>query len=261
MGNPTPQQFAARWGESKLKESAASQEHFCDLCRMLGHETPAEADPHGAFFTFEKGAAKLGGGEGWADVWFRGHFAWEYKGKHKDLDRAYRQLVQYREDLENPPLLIVSDMERFVVHCNFTGSARREYRFDLTALGEGGPAGIHPPVDTPAPNALEVLRCAFYEPERLRPAETTDVLTKTVADYIGKVAAEMRLRNVDPTAAAHFLMKVMFCFFAEDIGLLPGKVFSSILEKTRHDSDLFQRYARDLFGSIDAPAPGHSRPD
>ena len=48
----------------------------------------------------------------------RGFFAWEYKGKHKDLLAAYRQLLQYREDLENPPLLVVCDLDRFEVHTN-----------------------------------------------------------------------------------------------------------------------------------------------
>ena len=36
----------------------------------------------------------------------RGHFAWEYKGKHKDPAAVYQQLLLYREDLENPPLLV-----------------------------------------------------------------------------------------------------------------------------------------------------------
>ena len=64
-----------------------------------------------------------GGGAGWADVWFRGHFAWEYKGQHADLKKAYGQLQQYREALENPPLLVVCDLDRFEIHTNFTGTA------------------------------------------------------------------------------------------------------------------------------------------
>jgi hypothetical protein len=27
---------------------------------------------------------------GWVDVWMCGRFGWEYKGKHKDLDKAYQ---------------------------------------------------------------------------------------------------------------------------------------------------------------------------
>ena len=41
----------------------------------------------------------------------RDHFGWEYKGKHKDLKEAYTQLQRYREALENPPLMVVCDMD------------------------------------------------------------------------------------------------------------------------------------------------------
>ena len=113
-----PREFVDKWRRSELTERAAAQSHFNDLCRMLGHPTPATADPEGASFTFEKGASKLGGGDGWADVWKKGFFAWEYKGKHKNLDKAYEQLQLYRDALLNPPLLIVSDMETIVIRTN-----------------------------------------------------------------------------------------------------------------------------------------------
>ena len=64
----------------------------------------------------------------------RGHFGWEYKGKHKDLSAAYKQLLDYREDLENPSLLVVCDMNRFEVHTNFTATAKRRYAFNLDGL-------------------------------------------------------------------------------------------------------------------------------
>jgi hypothetical protein len=90
-----PVDFIAKWKKSKLKERAAAQEHFIDLCKMLGHETPAEADPDGTWFTFEYGMQKTTGSQGFADVWKKGFFGWEYKGKHKDLQAAYAQLQQY----------------------------------------------------------------------------------------------------------------------------------------------------------------------
>ena len=58
-------------------------EPLLDICAMLGLPSPTEADPTGELFTFERGAAKAGGGEGWADVWKRDMFAREYKGKRK----------------------------------------------------------------------------------------------------------------------------------------------------------------------------------
>ena len=73
----TPAAFIAKWRSNVRNERAASQEHFLDLCALLGEATP-NSDPTGAAYAFEKGATKASGGEGWADVWRRGRFAWEY---------------------------------------------------------------------------------------------------------------------------------------------------------------------------------------
>lgn len=118
-------EFIARWQAAELSERQAAQSHFTQLCQVLGQPSPAEVDMAGASYAFEKGVAKTGGGKGFADVWMRGHFAWEYKGRHKSLDAAYQQLLQYREDLENPPLLVVCDLNRFEVHTNFTDTIKR----------------------------------------------------------------------------------------------------------------------------------------
>ncbi len=77
-----PIAFQSKWRTASvnLKERTASQSHFNDLCALVGVQNPIEADPIGDTYTFEKGAGKAGGGDGWADVWYRGRFAWEYKG-------------------------------------------------------------------------------------------------------------------------------------------------------------------------------------
>ena len=69
----TPHEFIAKWSASELKERPASQEHFIDLCRLLGELTPAEAGPTGETYCFERGARKDTGGDGWADLWKRHH--------------------------------------------------------------------------------------------------------------------------------------------------------------------------------------------
>jgi hypothetical protein len=74
----SPQDIIAKYRNAELKERSASQSHFNDLCRLLGVEDPISADPKGGWFTFEKGATTTRGGEGWADVWRKGCFAWEY---------------------------------------------------------------------------------------------------------------------------------------------------------------------------------------
>src|SRR5712692_2719977 len=184
----TPQDFVRKWSASALKERSGSQEHFIDLCRMLGQPTPADVDPEGASYTFEKGAARHGGGEGFADVWKRGHFAWEYKGKHKDLDAAYDQLLRYRESLDNPPLLIVCDMDRFQVHTNFTGTAKTVYSFTLKELAEE--------------KNRKILEWVFTDPERLRPGTRVEEVTERAASEFASLAEALRSRGIEPRRAA-----------------------------------------------------------
>ena len=42
----TPQQFIAKWKAADLSERSACQQHFLDLCELLGQLKPAEADPN-----------------------------------------------------------------------------------------------------------------------------------------------------------------------------------------------------------------------
>ena len=66
----TPHEFIAKW-KGGGDERRDAQPFFEDLCRLVGHPTPREADPEHTWFTYEYGASKTSGGEGWADVWTR----------------------------------------------------------------------------------------------------------------------------------------------------------------------------------------------
>jgi hypothetical protein len=94
MGSMTPDEFVQKWSRTDLSERAASHEHFLDLCHLLDQPTPAEADATGEDYCFEKHVKVVGsaskGDYGFVDVWKRGRFASEYKGKdkHKTLDEA-----------------------------------------------------------------------------------------------------------------------------------------------------------------------------
>jgi len=232
----TPQEFVDKWRRSKLKERSASQEHFINVCRMLGHPTPAKADPEGTAFTFEKGADKSSGGQGWADVWKKGFFAWEYKGKHKNLDAAYDQLQLYRDALLNPPLLIVSDMERIVIYTNFTNTIKRKITLTYD--------------DLLTKTGLETLRSAFEHPEQLRSEQTTEGVTRQAATEFGKLADSLREAGHDPEQAAHFLIRILFCLFAEDVGLLPKNLFTKLVDGTKDNPSKFHELLQQLFGHM-----------
>lgn len=64
------------------------------MCALLGVLDPISADPKGDWFTFEKGASKTSGGNGWADVWRRECFGWEYKGRHANTVEGFWRLFK-----------------------------------------------------------------------------------------------------------------------------------------------------------------------
>lgn len=232
----TPQEFIAKWHAVELKERSASQAHFIDLCRLLGIKDPISDDPKGDFFAFEKGASKTSGGEGWADVWRKNCFAWEYKGKAKDLDKAFSQLQQYAIALENPPLLIVSDMDRIRIHTNWTNTVQQVHHITLDDLLDA--------------SKRDLLRACFTDPEKLKPSKTRQLLTEEAAQRFATLAQRLRTRGHAPDAVAHFVNRLIFCMFAEDVGLLPDKLFEQMLDASRIDPAEFEPNSRTLFEAM-----------
>jgi type II restriction/modification system DNA methylase subunit YeeA len=233
----TAAEFARKWLGSTQSERAAAQEHFLDLCALLEVETP-NADPSGADYAFEKGAEKSGGGEGFADVWRRGYFAWEYKRKNRSLRAAYQQLLQYREALENPPLLVVCNLDKFEIHTNFTNTPSTVYEFDLEEM-------LRAPE-----RPMRLLRSLMRSPSDLRPDSTRDEITEQAAAQFASLAFGLRERGHESHAVAHFLNKLLFCLFAEDAELLPSRLLRRLAQGTRHDSDRFASALRELFGKM-----------
>ena len=232
----TPDEFISKWKAVAVGERAAAQSHFIDLCRLLDEPAPTDVDPTGEWYAFEKGATKTTGGEGWADVWKRGHFAWEYKGKRKDLRSAFVQLQQYALALENPPLLVVSDIESFEISTNWTNTVSKTYRFDLDQLHQR--------------EVRDTLKAVFSSPDKLKPGKTRQALTEEAAGEFARLAQRLRDQGHAADVVAHFINRLVFCMFAEDVNLLPDKMFRRMLEASLNAPDRFQILARSLFGAM-----------
>lgn len=228
----TPERFIATWKDNPLTERAGAQGHFDDLCDLLGVDKPRDPD----HYCFERGAKKAGGGDGWADVWKRGHFGWENKKPGRDLDAALKQLTDYALQLENPPLLVVCDRERIVIHTAFTGypDEPREIRID----------------DLTDPDQRQLLKWAFIDPEKLRPEKSTAAITAEAAGRFAGLAAALRKRGEDGQRVAHFLVQCLFCMFAEDEALLPAGLFTGLLGNAGADADKAARRIEKLFKAM-----------
>ena len=178
--------FIRKWGPQgtahELNERAGAQAHFIDLCRVLG--MPEPADPEN--YCFERGLTKTGsaGGrtDGFADVWLRGHFAWEYKAPGKSLEGALKQLMMYALPLENPPLLVVSDRLRIEIHTHFTGTPSEKHVFALDEMGR--------------PEVQQRLRALWTDPEAFRPRRSNRDITEEAARTFAGTAERLREAGV-----------------------------------------------------------------
>ncbi len=237
----TPEEFIAKWRGNTANEKKFYQSHFNDLCRLLGVPDPISADKAGVDYCFEKNALKLEGASGYADVWKRNHFVWEYKGSKKNLTAAHAQVKQYADALGNPPLLIVSDSQEIRIHTNFTNEVAVTHTIKLGDL-----MGVE---------ARRMLRACWMDPEALRPKETRATVTAKAAVSVGNIAGELRRRLGDEHSRriAHFLNRIVFCLFAQNIRLLPDLIFSDLLEDSVGDHAGFVPRLKNLFRAMKDP--------
>ena len=244
----TPRDFITKWSAGgpafKLNERQGAQAHFIDLCRLLGVEEPGDADR----YCFERGLTKTGAAkQGYADVWLRGHFAWEYKAPGKDLGGALQQLMMYALPLENPPLLVVSDRLRIEVHTHFTGTPSERHVFPIEDLARD--------------EVRARLKQLWSAPERFKPGRTSREITEEAAQAFAGTAKRLRDAGIEPAKVSHFLTQCLFCFFSEDVGLLPSRLFERLVgvriapDRLRTQLQSLLETMRDggLFGVDDIP--------
>jgi hypothetical protein len=212
-------EFLRKWGlggtAATLSERAGAQAHFIDLCRVLG--VPEPGDPEN--YCFERGLTKAGSAagrtDGWADVWLRGHFAWEYKAPNKPLGRALEQLMRYALALENPPLLVVCDRITLEVHTHFTGTPSEKHVFALDEITR--------------PDVQHSLRQIWQNPQAFKPRRSNRDITEEAARTFAGTAERLRAAGVPAAQVSRFLTQCLFCFFAEDVGLLPERLFERLV--------------------------------
>ena len=242
-----PSEFATKWHAlaPRTTEIAAYQEHWRDLCALLGEPTPS-SDATGQHYAFEKPVRKVGTGEaGRADVFLRDRFIVEYKGHGKDLGRAMQQAFLYARELGNPPLIMASDLVRFNIATNFTGSVPRNLSLTLDDVARDATLD-----DFDGLTALGALQAMFHEPDRLHPRHLRERVTRAATAQVGAVARELRARGADARQVAHFLMRLVFAMFSEDVGMLDRGLLTKVLERSRSHPERSRGYFQELFTAM-----------
>jgi len=238
--SPALDAFLATWKGSAGNERANFQLFLRDFCTALDLPVPEPKGP-GSTHCFEKDLklTHLDGTTttGSIDLYREGCFVLEAKqgstraapssspvrgtrAYDRYMEAAFGQAVNYARNLPaRPPFIVTCDIgHAFHIWDCFSGvyggyGARRTYTMD----------------DLRSPKVQEHFRAIWVDPQSLDPARNRTAVTRDVAMALGGLARSLEAR-FSPEAVAHFLMRVVFTFFAEDVGLLPEKLFQNALE-------------------------------
>ena len=176
-----------------------------------------------------------------------GVFAWENKAPGRNLDAALKQLLTYSLALSNPPILAVCDRQTIRIHTQFNGHPSETHTVLLNQLDQ--------------PDKLALLRRIWLDPESFRPKITSRDITNAAANSFATLAEGLRRRNAKPddsaaarearaNQVAHFLTQCLFCFFAEDVGLLTGRMFERLVNNKKLTSERLHEGLIDLFNTM-----------
>jgi len=130
----------------------------------------------------------------------------------------------------NPPFIIVVDVGHTLeLFADFARQGRiyipfpdpRTHRIKLRDLAEQ--------------EIRERLRLVWTEPLALDPSRRTAKVTREVAAKLAELARSLEQSGYAPDLVAHFLMRCLFTFFAEDVGLLPKDCFTTMLSRLREE--------------------------
>jgi hypothetical protein len=220
--------FTKRW-EGVHNEEALVKEFVLDFLKVFGIEDP---EPAGRF----EHKVKMPDGFGKIDYLWCGKIAFMMKSRGKDLDEAYKQLkncILYLPEEEIPDLWLVCDFEN--IHL-WRRSIKKDWSFKTAALGR---------------HIKKFAGIAGYSIGRKRD-DQVEVNVKA-AEKMARLHDVLKAHGYTGHALEVYLVRLLFCMFAEDTGIFPKDSFYNYIERSNvNGSDLSERLAR-LFEVLDLP--------
>ena len=226
--------FAKRW-ENATDEKSEAQSFIRDFLAVFG---VMDASSVGCF----EERALRDSGRGFMDYFWPKKIAIEMKSRGKNLSHAYEQLKDYVLHLpaeEMPDLLMVSDFEKIILYRRTTGE---KFSFKPKDLRK---------------NIRRFATIAGYETSR-EYEDQVEVNVKA-AEKMAKLHDALKMHGYEGHSLEVYLVRVLFCMFADDTGIFPRDSYLNYIENSKEDgSDLASRMTR-LFEILDMPPEVRSK--
>ena len=228
-------QFSKTWADA-CNENSQAKPFWIAFFEIFGITNKRVA-------TFELNVKKLGGAQGFVDLFWPGVLLVEHKSLGKNLDDAVDQAVDYLHHLkeyELPQLVVVCDFARFRVRILATGET---VEFELRHL--------HKHV-----KLFGLL--AGYKVQDIRAEDSVNI---KAAERMGRLHDALKASGYSGHALEVLLVRLLFCLFADDTGIFqPAQAFRDwVEERTAPDgSDLGPRLGQ-LFQVLNTPEQQRSK--
>lgn len=228
--------FVAGWRDAEGYERGEAQSFVRDLLQVFGITRSAAA-------VYEKRAQRASTGQrGYIDALISGTALVEMKSAGEDLIAAEVQALDYMESLtenERPDHIITSDFRRFRL-------------LDLTAEGDEQPV-IEFPLDQLPSHVEDLMFLAGYRRTKFGSTEQ-ETASIQAAQLMARLYEHLEKTGYDEHQASIFLVRTLFCLYADDSGLWERDLFSRYIEeRTSADgSDLGAQLAT-LYQALSKP--------
>ncbi len=163
--------------------------------------------------SFEEPVRKLEDRRGFIDLFWKGTLLVEHKSRGKDLDRAYSQALDYFPGIAErdlPKYILVSDFARFRL---YDLDENEQYEFVLGDLY----------------NQVKLFGfIAGYQKHRIREQDPVNI---QAAEAMGRLHDQMKEVGYDGHPLELYLVRLLFCLFAEDTGIFERQHFQEFIEQ------------------------------
>jgi len=203
--------------------------------------------------SFEEPVKKLSGDYGYIDLFWPGVVLVEHKSFGKDLGKAESQAFRYLQDLaregrtnESPRYVIVSDFARVALHDLEPDDQRHLPLFDNRRVAT---------VEFPLADFHQWIHAfAFIPGYKQHKFEEQDPINIEAVEIMGRLHDTLEAGGYSGPQLERFLVRVLFCLFAQDTGIFERESFKLyLLNRTAEDgSDLGSQLAR-LFDVLNTP--------
>lgn len=226
--------FSKEW-EDETSESAEAKSFWDEFFYVFGISRRRVA-------TFEKSVKKVGGEQGYVDLFWKGVMLVEHKSRGKSLEKAYNQAKDYFpgiKESELPKYILVSDFENFVL---YDLDDDKEVHFKLKQL----------------PDYIELFGfIAGYQKQEIKPQDPVNI---EAAEKMGELHDKLKKVGYEGHDLEVLLVRLLFCLFADDTGIFEKNLFREYIEEGTHEdgSDL-GFYLVGLFDTLNTPVENRQK--